>query len=631
MIISEFSINSLTNFDDKYWRVDWFGYLSYEDDSGKRRSEPLVDIYLSPFREFPTSGSLNYKYSTDLKQTNVIQVPVSYLRVIRLGDVWHNGKRVPLDYSEKMREKFSSVTITPESAYTSIAGAKGKLDDNLLPFTHHPYHGKATKVHCEFVKLDEGNILVFPHYILLQAYFSKSQYVFQQLFKFGLQFDSIYDPSQSYLRNDGHAYILLKKWTHDIAAPEVARLAFDEVAAKVVRGLSENLSLQCVNNRPVSPKLKFPFEGETTLDVYGKWCPLASGRKVFIVYDILSCDASYPFSSLEYFRDNPGDENPLNPSTQGENNKDTHLQGRPKPKVPEVGNVDMRPSSEPKSNIDELLVEGRAGTIFNDLTNKYIDKRRQKAHLGDSSPTVYQPFVDGLEGGNTGEGDTQGVSAPVDFQLPQNEFENKFIFKDKICRLSLFKNVIGALQQLPYVTNYEFIPLFSELGHQHSPDSFFPITYTDSGRKSTWQYINYFKGFTASGKEKYKHRRALIAKLSLSSGLDVFLIEAERRKYKIQNGWVELDDTSIFLSIAHSANTYTSYELATCLTKCSKERGSWQPFSLERSIKCIPIKHPQHITISSGDYVRRQVAIIERHISEKTLRKTNNSKDSNGK
>ena len=66
-----------------------------------------------------------------------------------------------------MREKFSSVTITPESAYTSIAGAKGKLDDNLLPFTHHPYHGKATKVHCEFVKLDEDKILVFPHYILI--------------------------------------------------------------------------------------------------------------------------------------------------------------------------------------------------------------------------------------------------------------------------------------------------------------------------------------------------------------------------------------------------------------------------------------------------------------------------------
>lgn len=557
---------------------------------------------------------MNYKYSTDLKQTNVIQVPVSYLRVIRLGDVWHNGKRVPLEYTEKMREKFSSVTITPESAYTSIAGAKGKLDDNLLPFTHHPYHGKATKVHCEFVKLDEDKILVFPHYILLQAYFSKSQYVFQQLFKFGLQFDSIYDPSQSYLTNDGHAYILLKKWTHDIAAPEVARLAFDEVAAKAIRGLSENLSLQCVNNRPVSPKLKFPFEGETTLDVYGKWCPLASGRKVFIVYDILSCDSSYPFSSLEYFRDNPGDENPLNPSTQGENNKDTHLQGRPKPKVPEVGDVDMRPSSEPKNNIDELLVEGRAGTIFNDLTNKYIDKRRQKAHLDDSSPTTYQPFVGGLEGGNTGEGDTQGVSAPVDFRLPDSESENRFIFDHKICRLTLFQQVVNEIENLPRVKNIEYISINRAVTDCNSIFSQFPVTFTEGGRKSTWQYINYYKGFRQEGREKYRLRQALIARITLYTGHEITLIEVQRRVFKVNDGWVELDTTSLLLSTTYYAPSYTENQLSTLLERCSESRGTWEHIAAYNQSQSLSIKHPSNNTIYEGSYADRQIAIIEKNL-----------------
>ena len=36
---------------------------------------------------------------------------MSYLRVIRLEDVWHNGKRVPLEYTEKMREKFNIEVI----------------------------------------------------------------------------------------------------------------------------------------------------------------------------------------------------------------------------------------------------------------------------------------------------------------------------------------------------------------------------------------------------------------------------------------------------------------------------------------------------------------------------------------
>ncbi|OHU90830.1 MULTISPECIES: hypothetical protein [Pseudoalteromonas] len=629
-MISGFNIQSLTNFDNQYWRIDWFGYLSYEDASGQRRSEPLVDIYLSPFRERPAPDCLNYKYSTDLKQTNVVKVPVSYLRVLRLGDVWYQGRRIPLTHSDRMREKLN-VTINSESAYTATAGAKGKLDDFLLPFTHHPYHGKATKVHCEFVKLDDEKLLIFPHYTLLQAYFSRSQYVFQQLFKFGLQFDSIYDPSQSYITDEGDAFILLKKWTHDVAAPEVARLAFDEVAAKAVRGLSENLSLQSVNDRPISPKIKFPFEGETTLEVFGKWCPLTSGRKVFIVYDILSCNAAYPFSSLDYFRDNHGGKEPLAGTSKGNKKEEAQKKGKSKPVSTEDDCIDMQPENEPRRDTEELLVEGRAGTIFNDLTGKRIDKKRLKAHLEAQEGATYQPYVDSLVGGNTGDGDRHGITTPVDFQLPHSEFEGKFIFKDPICRLDLFQKVIDELKHIPYITSAEYMSIFPELGYQKSCASFFPTTYTDTGRKSTWQYINYFKGFTKSGKEKYHRRRALIAKLGMSSGLDIFLIEAERRKHKIQNGWVELDDTSIFLSITHSAATYTNYELATCLTKSTEERGKWQAFPQERSIKCTPIKHPHHTTISSGDYVRRQVAIIERHINAQTSGKTNSSEGNNGR
>ncbi|MGA4604986.1 hypothetical protein [Pseudoalteromonas maricaloris] len=522
-----------------------------------------------------------------------------------------------------MRERFDSVTINSETAYTSTAGAKGKLDDFLLPFTHHPYHGKATKVHCEFVKLDDDRLLVFPHYIILQAYFSRSQYVFQQLFKFGLQFDSIYNPSQSYITDEGDAFILLKKWTHDVAAPEVARLAFDEVAAKAVRGLSENLSLQSVNDRPISPKIRFPFEGETTLEVYGKWCPLTSGRKVFIAYDILSCNAAYPFSSLDYFRDNPGDKDPLAGADKGNKKEEAQKKGKSKPVSTEDDCIDMQPENEPRRDTEELLVEGRAGTIFNDLTSKRIDKKRLKAHLEAQDGATYQPYVDSLAGGNTGDGDTHGITTPVDFQLPNSEFEDKFIFKDPICRLYLFRQVIDELKNTLHITSAEYISLFQELGHQQSADSFFPTTYTVTGRKSTWQYINYFKGFTKSGREKYHRRRALVAKLGMSSGHDIFLIEAERRIHKIQKGWVELDDTSIFLSIIDSANTYTKYELAACLTKSTEERGKWQAFPKERSIKCASIRHPHHTTILSGDYVRKQAAIIKRHISAPISRKTN--------
>lgn len=513
-----------------------------------------------------------------------------------------------------MRERFDSVTINSETAYTSTAGAKGKLDDFLLPFTHHPYHGKATKVHCEFVKLDDDRLLIFPHYIILQAYFSRSQYVFQQLFKFGLQFDSIYDPSQSYTTDEGDAFILLKKWTHDVAAPEVARLAFDEVAAKAVRGLSESLSLQSVNGRPISPKIKFPFEGVTTLEVYGKWCPLTSGRKVFIVYDILSCNAAYPFSSLVYFRDNPGDRDPLKDSPQRNKGDSTRQRGKPKSSASE-NDIDMQPESEPKNNIDELLAEAREGTIFNDLANKHIDKQRQNEHLEKHLAASYNPIIEGLIGGNTGYGDSQSNIAPVDFRLPESEYENKFIFDHKICRLTLFRQVLNEIGKLPRVKSVEFVAINQEPRDCDDTYSTFPVTYTDGGRKSTWQYINYYKGFRVEGREKYRLRQALVAKINLYAGHEIMLIEAQRRVFKVESGWVELDTTSLFLSTTSVDSGHTKNQLYFLLGRCSESRGTWEHVAGNNNqSKSLSIKHPSNNTISEGSYANRQIAIIEKNL-----------------
>lgn len=615
----EFNIKALTNFDDQHWRVDWFGYLRYFDKNGVRRSEPLIDVYLSPFKKTPSSNSLNYKTSTVFEDPNRVQVPVSYLRLLRLGDVWHRGKRVALPHSESMLECFPNLDISGVTTQTLHAGAKSTHGNYVLPFPFHPYHGKATQTYCEVVTVGEDLLLVVPHYVILQAYFSSSQYVFQQLFKFGLQFDSIYDPAKSFINPDGSAFLHLKKWTHDAAASEVARMAFDPTAYQVVRMMSQHFAVQEVNAEPVRPKAAFPFKGKTNLEVYGKWCPLDfndENRKAFVVYDILSCSASYPFSQLEYFRDNPGDKDPLGRSTHPSDRKTIGYQ-KPKPRVSTSSELEMHPGEEPSNKLDELETEARSGATFSDLTEKLVEKKRVQAHQSQVDNNAHQKVED-VSQGNTGEGESRGQVAPIDFQLPKSEYEGKFVFKEPVCRLALFQEVIKKLQQAPHVTKTEFIPIFEELGHHQGLYSFFPVTYTETGRKSTWQYINYFKGFTKSGKEQYCHRRALVAKLSLSSGDDILLAEAERRKFKVENGWVELDDTSVFLSITRSTESYTGYELARCLESSSEERGRWQPFPAGRSIKCLSVKHPQHTTIASGEYVDRQVAILERHIAVPT-------------
>lgn len=613
---NSFNINALTNNDDRYWRIDWFGYLRYFDRHGQKRSEPLVDVFLSPFEKTPDKASVNYKSSTKFDLPNVARVPVSYLRVLRLGDVWRHGRRVHLGHYEMMRERFDDLVIDSETTTTMQAGSKDKMGEYIVPFSHHPYHGKATQIYCEVINLPNGNIVVVPHYVILQAYFSSSQYVFQQLFKFGLQFESIYDPYESYIEPDGSAYISLKKWTHDVAAAEVARMAFCPHARKAVSRISMNLALQQVNQETIRPKSAFPFEGRTNLDVYGKWCPLGnSKREVFVVYDILGCTAPYPFSSLEYFRENPGDLGPEDTTSKPDWN-DTSGYNKPKPKPPSDGDTELQPDEETTNTLEELELAGRRGTQFSDLLEKEIEKKRQKPHKEKGSRR-HQQSTEEISVGNTGEGDLNGMVAPVDIQLPEGEFKDKYVFDNRICRLTLFLELIGSIRSMSRVTNVEFVQVFPELGDGKGIYSFFPKTYTMSGRTSTWQYINYVKGITQLDSTKYQHRRAIIAKITVIDDFEVYLIETERRTCAVDNGWVELDSTSLFLAVSGAQDPISNYQLSQLVEDCSDNRGTWDLNLLGISVKSFSIKHVSNTSILSENHLVRQVALFEKYMGFK--------------
>lgn len=607
---NSFTIADLTNNDNNYWRVDWFGYLHYTNKYGERLSEPLIDIYLSTFKEHPTSSSLNYKQSTDYSDSKIVLVPISYLLIIRLGDVWHKGQLYPLNHHKNMIEKFSNVKICNYTTETIVAGAKSSKGKYYIPYTYHPYHNQATQSYCEAVKLPSGHIAIFPHYVILQAYFSASQYVFQQLFKFGLQLDSIFDPSESYIDSDKNAFILLKNKTHDHAASQVARIAFDPKAKSVASNISLNLAAQKRNGQPRRLKAGFPFEDQTIdLNVYGKWCPLDSKRKVFIVFNILDCSAEYPFDDLRYFRDNPGDKAKENSAPQGAEHKTYSRKATPK--IDKQDQLNLSPQEQPSDQIEQLLLNNRRGTRFSDLNKKKIIKQRQKQHK--TANNVSQTGGNqNVSSGNTVDGISGGVGASVDFCLAPSEYKGKYTFRKKVCRLKLFTELLNQIEQCKRVINIECIQLFSELAGTTSAFSYFPTTYTSTGRKSTWQYINYIKGYSNSF-EAMKHRRAIIAKISFANETCIYLIEAERRIAKAPNGWVELDSTSLLLAISHAKDIPPSI-LSTLLSRCTEERGTWDQSVLFNYSEPHSLKHAANSLVGSSQYFERQISIIEKHL-----------------
>jgi hypothetical protein len=384
-------------------------------------------------------------------------------------------------------------------------------------------------------------------------------------------------------------------------------------ARNAVSRISTNLAVQEVNNEVIRPKTAFPFEGRTNLDVYGKWCPLGnSQREVFVVYDILGCTAPYPFSSLEYFRENPGDLDPDDTTSKPDWN-DTPGYNKPKPKPPSEGDTELQPDEEPTNTLEELELAGRRGTQFGDLLEKKIEKKRQKPHKGKGSRRHPQGTEE-ISVGNTGEGDPNGIVAPVDIQLPEEEYKDRHVFNSRICRLAMFFELIDFIQTTPRVVNVEFIQIFRELGDGKNCYSFFPKTYTISGRTSTWQYINYVKGANQIDSTKYNHRRAIIAKVSMSNGQDIYLIEIERRVCAVTDGWVELDSTSLFLASTEAQNALSNYQFSFLLEDCSDNRGAWKHTLMGDRSNSFSIKHASNTSITCGDYIPRQIAIIEKHV-----------------
>lgn len=602
-----FSFETLTSFDNKHWRIDWFGYLSYEDNSGERRSEPLVEVFLSSFIKSPYGNSLNYKGSTQHWKPSKVKVPVSLLRQIRLGDVWQKGHRVQIPLPNEMREHFS---INVQAAETLAVGSKDSTD-YVLPFERHPYHKSATQTYCEVIELNNGNLLVIPHYVLLQAYFSSSQFVFQQLFKFGLQFESLYNPEESFITTNREAFIYLSKWAHDSAAAELARLAFDDTAQQKVRNMSAIFALQKSTEQVIRPKLGFPFKGNTSLEVFGKWCTGNTGRKSFIVYDILSCSSEYPFDTLTYFRSNPGDKNPEEkiPIVEAFKNK-----GIQKPKVApqNSSSVDIRSDEEPTNRIEELVIEGREGTQFKDLWSKPIEKKRISDHKTPSKHNSSTGYLE-IDSAGIGEGNASSSSARVDFQLPESEYKDKFIFEQCICRLELFVQVVSQIKESPVVIDAEYRKINANSRAGTFPYSYFPKTFLANGRPSTWQFINYLNGFTETGASKYNLRKALIAQITLFNNSTLFLIETQRRIYSVPNGWAEYDFPSLFVALCQSQASLSDYQLKSLLEECCNNRGTWNKESFRPDVHIFTVKHPSNTSIVGGDYAARQVAIIEKH------------------
>ena len=105
----------------------------------------------------------------------------------------------------------------------------------------------------------------------------------------------------------GVSYLRLDHHRHKAEAPMIARACFDSsgVARERTIDVGANLATCIRNNLPSCIRAIPPFDGQTTMTVYGRVITRAASKTLFIT-QILECDHAFPVQKLEVELDQPG-------------------------------------------------------------------------------------------------------------------------------------------------------------------------------------------------------------------------------------------------------------------------------------------------------------------------------------
>ncbi len=287
--------------DDAYWRVDWFGEIAYPD-RYTRRKHPSILIYLSKVTESNFSADpevLLQPHSTaPAKGQTRIWVSVGTLMVLRIGDIWHRQKLYLSP--EYTRETFKKLWVGRNTTDFIKAGLNPDKAGFLIPIPEHPWHMNATHSYCLMANLPDGRRLIVPCVELIRFYFGSSSSLLRQIFSTQLRRENLYSEDR-YDHKSGLLSFKLGYGMSGRSASDIGRLRLDPVAWRAAAMVSVSMLKAKSTGEPAFIQSFFPFEGNTYLDVSGKWLSFqGEPNQTFLVYGINSCTHSFPFKSLKY-------------------------------------------------------------------------------------------------------------------------------------------------------------------------------------------------------------------------------------------------------------------------------------------------------------------------------------------
>lgn len=354
--------------DKNYWRIDWFGEVSYRSPS-VRSSTPLIQVALSQWPD----ENLDAERIRNVSGLHHCQthIPVGYLGKVKLGDVWRNRELVASP--QYQIENFTDLSIDRTSTDFIKAGQCKELPNSknyYLPFNVHPYHSNFTGSCCLMVNLPDNKRLIVPAVELIRFYFGSSSNLINALFRVPLTQNKLWSyAKQVYGRNKSK--IILVSGMSGWSAADIARMAFDSHAWHAAKLVGNSLSVDKSYKQSAYPRTHFPFEGKTSLKASGIWLPFGEdANSTFLVFKLLSCSHPFPFYGLSYdilgrSGNSSGFINKASDSAQAdENPQNTPVVAKRSSK----NNV----AEDPSKNLGSVEVMTENESHFPDLTDKHV-------------------------------------------------------------------------------------------------------------------------------------------------------------------------------------------------------------------------------------------------------------------
>lgn len=286
-------LDSVRSLGSTPFRIEWFGDVSYGGRSGGR--SPLVNVVLARAHQ----GQWTRSIGGDDGPPIMASIPVAYLRLLRIGDVWVLGQRAGCD-SGSIRLTFPDILI--DNTTTDVRPVGLPLDETdgdpnyPLVFSEFDAHRGHTGAFCARVRLDDGIVLVVPCMELVRFYFGASGLLLNRLFSGAFATDNLYTSANCHPIT-GIANLTLAPGLPFPAATTVARIAFDWRAEKAAAWIAKSGVAAAANGERYYPKTTFPFVGSSDLTVDGRWLDAGLSR-VFLVERLLQCTRPFPFKRL---------------------------------------------------------------------------------------------------------------------------------------------------------------------------------------------------------------------------------------------------------------------------------------------------------------------------------------------